>query len=192
MKSISIIPLSMLLTACAPDILTYSDHDPSYKLSNFTTFEWADKTYVEAGQNPLYYSDLNDRRIKTAVDKELLSLGYTRTTNHADLIIHYHIIVEDESVLAPEPYGYFYGPYWMRARLHVHTYRQGTLIIDILDAQTKNLVWRSWATAGLDMIQEREVDTIIQQAVEKMFNEFPHSSQPAPVVEASTESDDRD
>jgi hypothetical protein len=193
MKFLSIIFSSILLSACAADIMVYSDRDPAYDLSNFGTFDWAEKTDVENGKNPLYYSDLNDRRIKAAVEKELFSRGYTRTTKNADRVIHYHIVVEEESVLAPEPYGYFYGPYWMRARLHVHTYREGTLIIDMLDPQTKNLVWRSWATAALDMITENEVEPIIYRAVAKMFKEFPHSSQSIPaVVDASKDPEDRD
>lgn len=183
----------MLLAACAPDIMVYSDRDPAYDLSSFATFDWAYKTDVENGKNPLYYNDLNDRRIKAAVEKELFLRGYTHTTKNADRVIHYHIVVEEESVLAPEPYGYFYGPYWMRAQLHVHIYREGTLIIDMLDPQTNNLVWRSWATAALDMITENEVETIIHRAAAKMFKEFPRSSQPIPaVVDTSNNPENRD
>lgn len=178
--------LPLLLLACGPAITTYTDHDPAYEVSGFATFDWSDKTDVEAGKNPLFYNELNDKRIKSAVEKELTSRGYIHSETHPDRVLHYHIVVHDESVVSPEPYGYFYGPYWMRARMHVYTYREGTLIIDMMDPQTKNLVWRSWATAPLDMISENDVDGVIHRAVSKMFKGFPRGARTAPAaVEAS-------
>jgi hypothetical protein len=180
MKYLASLLPSLLLLACSPTIATYTDHDPAYEVSGFTTFDWSDKTDVEAGKNPLFYNELNDKRIKDAVEKELTRRGYIRSENHPDRLLHYHIVVDDESVLAPEPYGYFYGPYWMRARMHVYTYREGTLIIDMMDSQTKDLVWRSWATATLDMISENKVDDVINRAVGKMFKGFPRVAQNTP------------
>ncbi|MBT1686476.1 DUF4136 domain-containing protein [Dawidia soli] len=178
---VSLLP-SLLLLACGPSITTYTDHDPAYDVSGFTTFGWSDKTDVEAGKNPLYYNELNDKRIKGAVEKELTSRGYIHSETHPDRLLHYHIVVDDESVLAPEPYGYFYGPYWMRARMHVYAYREGTLIIDMMDPQTKSLVWRSWATATLDMISKDKVDDVIARAVGKMFKGFPRMQQNMPAT----------
>ncbi len=168
-------PIAVLLavTACGPQLRVYTDHDPEYEIRNFKTFAWGDKTNIEAGKNPLHYNELNDKRIKFAVVRELGSKGYEHSENDPDLIIHYHIIVDDRTVVTTEPYGYFYGPYWMRMRTNTYSYREGSLIIDLMDPKTNSLIWRGWATADLDQITPDKTADMIDRAVTKIFKSFP-------------------
>lgn len=176
MKRTIIIISILALTACSPDIRVYSDHDPDYQMKQFKTFDWGQQADIETNGNPLYYNELNDKRIKSAILKELSSRGYVRTDADPDLVIHYHIIIDDQSVITTEPFGYFYGPYWMRMRTDVYSYREGTLIIDLMDTKTKNLVWRGWATAAIDMIPQEQTEEIINRAIAKIFRRFPAST----------------
>ena len=176
MKCILFIAAVLLTAACSPQILVYSDHDPYYDVKNFKTFDWGQKIDIEAYRNPLHYNELNDRRIKSAVFEELSSRGYVLSELTPDLIIHYHIVIDDQSVVTTEPYGYFYGRYWMRMQTHLHSYREGTLIIDLMDPKTNNLVWRGWATVGLDMITPEQTEEIISRVVAKIFRRFPVST----------------
>lgn len=175
MKYIISILSILALAACSPEIRVYSDHDPDYNVRNFSTVDWGQQSGIEANRNPLHYNELNDKRIKSAILKELSSRGYSRTEEDPDLVIHYHIIIDDQSVVTTEPYGYFYGPYWMRMQTHVYSYREGTLIIDLMDPKTNNLVWRGWATAAIDMITQEQTEEMINRAVAKIFRRFPSS-----------------
>ena len=119
MKCIMFITAALLTAARSPQIQVYSDHDPEYAIGNFKTFDWGQKTDIEASGNPLHYNELNDKRIKSAVKDELSSRGYVLSDVTPDLIIHYHVVIDDQSIVTTEPYGYFYGPYWMRMQTRI-------------------------------------------------------------------------
>lgn len=177
-----LIAAGILFWGCSPQIRVYSDHDPEYQVSNFKTFDWGQKSNVEADKNPLHYNELNDKRIKSAVLAELTSRGYSLSSEAPDLIVHYHIIVDDQSVVTTEPYGYIYGPYWRRMQTHVYSYREGSLIIDLMDPKSNSLVWRGWATADLNSITTNETEEIIKRGVQKIFRRFPHSNKTGDAV----------
>lgn len=161
------------LAGCSPEIRVYSDYDPDYDLTKYSTFNWMQKSNIESGNNPLYYNELNDKRIKSAVLQQLLSKGYV-LSEEPDLVLHYHIIVDDQSIVTTDPHDYFYSPYWMHLRTSVRQYREGTLIIDLMDSKTNNLVWRGWAASALEGVYTPEqIDHLIKTAVAKIFKKFP-------------------
>lgn len=170
-----LIPLlvGILAAACSPQIRVYSDADPDYDLWTYRTFDWGQKVKIEEGKNPLHYNELNDKRIKSAVQEQMVMRGYQLTSENPELILHYHIIVDDRSVVSTEPYGYHYGPYWMRLQTNVYSYREGTLILDLMDSKTNNLIWRGWAVSAIDEIDPEKVDGLIQKAVSRIFKKYP-------------------
>jgi hypothetical protein len=171
-KTITIVAL-VILGACSPRIRVDYDYDPDYNAWTFQTFDWGQKFNIESGQNPLHYNALNDQRIKSAVKHELTSRGYTFTEYHPDLIIHYHIVVDDQSIITLEPYDHKYGPYWMRVHTNIYSYSEGTLIIDLVDSKTDSLVWRGWATSAIQVsYSPEEIDRLIKKAVRQIFKKF--------------------
>lgn len=162
-----------IVTGCSPQIRVYSDTDPDYNLQAYKTFDWGQKVNIESGKNPLHYNELNDKRIKSAVLEQLQMQGYTLASTDPDLIVHYHIIVDDQSVVTTEPFGYRYGPYWMQMQTNVYAYREGTLILDLMDNKTNNLIWRGWAVTAIDEVNPEKVEELIKTAVKKIFRKFP-------------------
>lgn len=68
-------------------------------------------------------------------------------------------------------YGYGYGSGYRGSYGATTTYTEGTLVIDIIDATTDDLVWRGSAVSPInDMAYDRKD---IQRAVEKILKEFP-------------------
>jgi hypothetical protein len=176
MKNMTWVAVLFIVAGCSPQIQVYSDSDPDYKVSNYSTFRWAQHANIEANKNPLFYNELNDKRIKAAVTYEMTSRGFNLSDSSSDLIIHYHIIIDDQSVVTTEPYGYFYGPYWLRTETKIYSYRKGMLIIDLMDRTTSNLVWRGWATTEIDSVVPEQASDIINRAVAKIFKKFPDSA----------------
>ena len=164
-----------LLAECL-QLKVYSDRDPDFDLSRYSTFDWGQKVKIEESKNPLHYNELNDKRIKSAVQQQMTSHGYELTSENPDLIFHYHIIVGDRSVVTPDPYGYRYGPYWMRMQTDVYAYREGTLILDLMDRKTNNLVWRGWAVSAIDEIDPEKMDELIKTAVARIFRKYPNTT----------------
>lgn len=175
-----LLPVFLLLitASCSPNIRTYSDYDHAYKIQEFKTFGWATDTQKNDKQNPLYYNELNDKRIKNAVNDLLKSKGYIITQTDPSITIDYHIIVEEQSIFEPDPYGYFYGDSYMRQRSNVFSFREGTLILDFKNTQSNELIWRGWAVAAMEVIfyDTRNIDAVIRSAVTKILLALPESN----------------
>jgi hypothetical protein len=56
----------------------------------------------------------------------------------------------------------------------IYPYREGTLIIDLMDANNKTLVWRGWATSAIEEAVSRNPEQSIRKAVERIFKLFPY------------------
>ena len=163
-----------ILAGCSPEISVYTDSDPDYDLWSYQTFDWSEKINIEANKNPMYYNELNDKRIKTAIAGELKNRGYQISGNQPDILIHYHIVIQDRMEIVTEPYGYSYTPYWMHRRSAIIPYREGSLVIDMMDTRSKNLIWRGWAVAPIDRrYTSEESAELIKLAVAKIFRKFP-------------------
>jgi hypothetical protein len=173
MKQILIAGALLFPGACSPEIQVHTDFDPDYDLWTYDTFDWGQKVNIEEGKNPFHYNELTDKRIKSAVQNQLEARGYRRTTD-PNLILHYHIIVEDKSVITTAPHGYNYGPYWLRSETNIYSYREGTLILDLMDSGTHNLIWRGWAVSAIEGVYtSEEQEKLINRAVAKIFRKFP-------------------
>jgi len=174
MNKLTLVALLLIGWGCGPQLQVYSDYDPSYDLKNYTTFNWGPKINIEAGNNPLYYNELNDKRIKGAALQQLTARGYRFEEGSSDLVVHYHIIIDDQTIIVTDPPGYEYGPYWLRMQTNIRQYQEGTLIIDIMDSHTNNLIWRGWATSAIDMHYSPDhTEVLIKKAVDKIFKKFP-------------------
>src|SRR5688572_20495616 len=75
----------LIVTGCSSEIRVSSDYDPDYDLKKYRTFGWLKTTNIELQQNPLYYNELNDKRIKSAVQEQLEQKGYTLSGANPDL-----------------------------------------------------------------------------------------------------------
>lgn len=165
--------LPWLMAACGTSSQVFTDYDKTAHLTEYKSFGWSTALSIENRNNPLYYNELNDKRIKSAIAVQLESRNY-RYSEDPDLEIHYHIIIEDRTVMRTDPYGYYYGPYWMRSEVSVYEYQEGTLIIDLMDAKTDNLVWRGWITNFLKNRDPEKMEESVNNAVRMIFAEYPY------------------
>lgn len=166
--------LLLPLAACSGQLQVSSDFDRDVEIHRFTTYTWLDAKAIEQRNDPLNYNELTDKRVKLAVDKQLKDKGYGLMPDSAQLIVHYHITVEDRVVIRPEPFGYSYGNYWTENRRSAVRYKEGTLIVDFMDSKNRNLIWRGWAVSVVN--EDRMItEEMINHAVTKIFERFPSS-----------------
>ena len=168
MKKLSGIVLMVALAACSDQITVRTDSDRSVNIASYNTFAWLNKEAIEERNNPLYYNELNDKRIREAVMAELGAKGYTEVSDNPRLKVHYHIVIEDKTQIRSDNYS----PYWIKSERDVYTYREGTLIIDMMDGQNEMLLWRGWAISALSDTDQMS-DDLIHKAVAKIFTRFP-------------------
>jgi hypothetical protein len=163
---------ALALAACS-GISTTSDWDESFDFSGLSTYAWMDQG-LEGG-----VSEIMLRRMYMAADETLEGRGFTRTDEEqADFIMAYHAGAQDRQQY--DTYGYgaggWWGGYWGggMTTTTVRTYTEGTLILDVIDRDSNELVWRGSASRTIDQMEapEQRVESI-RKAVEEMLRDFP-------------------
>ena len=155
--------LLLAASASAQDITT--DYDHSVDFSRYRTFAWVEGKGQAEG--------FADKRIKQAVEQQLKAKGLRPAATGAmpDLHIVYRGGVSQHTSAAES--DVIYNP--ERFDDHTATGRvslEGKLVVDLVDAARKELVWRGTAVAEVseDTSKNREK---IEKAVAKMFKKFP-------------------
>ena len=160
------------LAACA-GISTSSDWDPAYDFAHVSSYAWSEQGLE--GE----VSEIVLRRIRLAVDEELSARGFTEAEPEvADLLVAYHTGVQERQHY--DTYGYgaggWWGGYWGggMTTTAVRSYSEDTLILDVVDRVSNQLVWRGSANSTVDeMASPEERVATIQEAVRKMLKDFP-------------------
>lgn len=171
--------LSALLVACSSTVKVSTDYDSKAGFDNFKTFSFYQLTDKSPG-----LSELNQQRIINAVKDALISKGFVEDVDNPDLLANVTAVVtEKKQVTATNYYGYggYYRPYrWGPAYggptvYNVSALKEGALVIDIIDASTKYLIWQGTGNREIDKGLKMP-DTEIPAAVAKILADFPPGS----------------
>ena len=153
------------------------DYDKDANFAAYKTYAWLAVPTDAAGsvKAALERNSLLDKRIKEAVNNQMAAKGYTPDANNPDFVLLYHTGAEDKINVTDWGYGYGaygYGGWYGGGGVDVHQYKEGTLILDVIDSKVKQLVWRGYATAALDPgapieKRERRLNDVITQMLVK-------------------------
>ena len=155
----------------APAQTIQTDYDRSYDFAKLKTYDIPAQS--RAPNDPLGANPINERRVQAALDSQLVAHGYTRDSGgKLDFVVAYHAATRNR--LDVQEWGYGPGR-WGRRRLDVNEYTQGTLVVDIVDAASKQLIWRGSASGT---IEPKEADKKIKKAVAKLIEQFAKDTRP--------------
>jgi hypothetical protein len=165
----AVLALVMLLAGCNP---TYVDHD--YDLdadfSAYETFAWLPQNTMSEGQpQATQQSSLMESRIKRIINEGLEAKGLRLDADSPDLVLVYHVGVQNITEIRRT--GYTYG---MGGNVRTDHFQEGTFILDMMDSQTKKLVWRGIAEGVLEenpTPQQLEKD--VRDMVDKLLRKYP-------------------
>lgn len=136
------------------------DSDPSAPFAAYRTYAWAQGTPSPTA--------LGERRFHFAVDAQLAARGLTKVGVAADLFAATHVILQPRSYLIASGFGWGRGA----AAASIQQYGAGTLVVDLYDAKSRQLVWRGVGTGlGSDTVDRNNV--AFHQALNKMFEKYP-------------------
>jgi hypothetical protein len=163
--------LTLLATTALAQSVTY-DYDRAINFSMYRTYAWTRGTELT--------DELNHARVVRAIDAALVGKGLARVEPSAnpDVLLAYHASFDKNLEITGAAHGW--GPFglgdrWGSAR--VQPVLVGTLVVDISDARTGALLWRSVASSDIrpnDKLETREKK--ITKATEKMFKNYPPRS----------------
>ena len=159
--------LVALGVAFAQQVKTDFDHQANF--SQYKTYSW---------QEIKPANSLWDARIKNAVDAQLAAKGWTRVDSDGDVAIVAIKTTQTQRTLQTFYDGVGGGWRWRgfggfgEATTTEQDYKQGTLVIDLYDAKTKQLIWRGSAQ-GMVSDKATKNEKNLNKGVAKMFKDFP-------------------
>ena len=162
-----------LLAFCLVDcsLRISSDFDHNISIKKYKTFGWPENEKLEIKNNPSY-NEQTEKVIRREVAVQLTKKGYLFSELQPDLRIRYHIVM-DGWANSPDPFGYKYDSYWLNRDIHLYEYREGTLIIDLVDPKTDFLAWRGWVVNFKNQRKPEGIEKQIKKATPKIFEAFP-------------------
>jgi hypothetical protein len=124
-----------------------------------------------------------DRRVQSAVEKELTAKGYKReATADPDFLVTYYPVYQNKKYRTSTTVGMGWGfrPRWglgIGTAMHStqeHTYKEGTIVIEISDFKTNQLIWHGAAEGALTGLDNPEdADEVVAKAVRRLLERFP-------------------
>jgi len=164
--------LILVCISCNPDMYIFVDSDKKFDVTKYESYSWSEIKNIENNRNPIYYNEMNDKRIKEAVNEALVSKGYKQISIESCFVLHYHIVVGDVTAYHADPM-FNHEAFWMRPVVPYYRYKEGSLIFDVMDMKTNSLIWRGYASQILVAENSPLTEGNIKEAVKKIFVKFP-------------------
>ena len=166
----------LLLLGCQ-SMQVSADFRRNFRFSSAETYAWLPDPPGHAG-DPVLHNGLIDERVREAVDREFQALGYRKVAvEDADLHVTYYLSLETRvSVrMVSNMYQYRGGFFDHHStQVALREYERGTLLIDLLEAPRRRLVWRGTATARVRRRSDpEEREQKIDDAVARTLAQFP-------------------
>ncbi len=181
MRYLTVLASLLLAAGCAsgPDIR--ADYDGSANFSGYRTYSFFD----ELGTDKAGYSSLLTSHFKTAISREMEARGYRYVETGADLLVNFNANARDVSEVRSRTvpttmgpyYGYRGGLYspWPMYETEVDTihYRQGTVNIDVVEADRNRLIWEGIAEGRLTDEAMQNPRAAVDRVVGLIFERYP-------------------
>jgi len=163
---------------------TKSDYDRSYDFSKLRT--WDFKVLNRMPTDPLGTNSLWNQRIRDGVEQHLAGIGFKRINDgNPHFLLGYFMGIKEKYDIRYIDYGFpgrlglwgrwgrWYG--WRPGNGQVDVWRipynESTLVIDVIDPNSNQLVWRGYDTQTIDFDKSEKT---IHKSVENLIKRFKH------------------
>ena len=173
MKPQQILTLFLFLIALpALGQKVYVDYDGATAFSQYRTYQ-----FYETREDLRDYSLTSHKKVVQQIRDYAEEGGLQEVDTDPDVYVAYYTADRGDLRLVLSDLEYSYGPdfslgsYWEggvgNRTSSSFTFKEGTLIIDVWDAERKQLVWRGMATASLAKNPDKN-DKKIERSIKKM------------------------
>jgi len=179
-----VLPFVLILGGCSTTYTAETDRNQNYDFSNVSTYYIVGDKHIENRM----VSDIDRLRIDNAIEDQFYLNGKDKVEiDSADILVSYFIVTKDKTKVTSTghhaPYygyssryghrvGYGYG--YGYSNVSTKNYTEGTFVIDLIDNETKETVWRSSLTKPMKNYKTlEERDEAITELIKTMFKELP-------------------
>ena len=184
------------LAACASGIQVRTALSPDASLHGLRSFRVLPTPQpkiagaVASTNDPMLVNSISNRALRNDLAQAFVGLGYVATDTNPDFCVAYYASTKQQLDVSSWDYGYAWQPRWWGGwgrrwgpgwgpdwgvQPLVTQYTQGTVIVDVFDPKTKELLWRGQGIAAVtDNPQGYERD--LKKTVAAIVDKFPAAS----------------
>ena len=174
MRLIGIVFLSMIAAACASGPKLYVNENPAASFANYRTYGFSESLGTDRAE----YNSMLSQYLTDAVGRELNARGYEQS-DEPDLRVNFFVNTKEKIRATQTPtaggyYGYRRGSYvgWDGYETRVSQFTEGTLTIDMVDAEVNQLVWEANAVGRVTEKDRENLKAAVDEAVTAIFSKF--------------------
>ena len=127
------------------------------------------------------------------INENMQDLDYRLDRNQPDHLVYYHLMMDEAVAVDANPVytdysyyrpGYYVGPYYRNYAYNNYftvprisgtsieqiPYKEGTIVIDIIDRRTNEILWRGRAQ---DVVTPNNLEEELREYVSAIFDKFP-------------------
>ena len=160
--------LALFLTSCV-SVQVSSDYDSKTNFNEYKTFAYL-KTSIDKAE----INDLDKKRILRALDTELQIKGFTKSDS-PQILVSFFTKSNEEINVNSNNFGIGFGGGFFGANVGTNVSRstQGTLYIDLINAETKELLWQGKGSGYLTTGNVEKKEARIKEFVSKILEAYP-------------------
>lgn len=151
------------------------DFDPTVDFTQYSTYGFLERDNSIESQLP----DHLRVRLHRVTEEVLAEKGFDPAPSppQTDFLLTFYLATSDELEIrqvgysAYSPWGYSYWPGFNYGYTEVRSYKQGTLVLDIIDARSHNLVWVG--TLEKEIRSANPTGKQITKSLNKLLKNFP-------------------
>ena len=177
---------AFIITGCG--VQSYVEKDPSVNLNSYRTYAWIGEKNSRKSDKP--YKDFQDTYLTGLISQQLEKNGFVKAKSdaNADVLIDYDVMIENavreqnNPVYSRSFVRYFYNPYtgrmnslyypshYMGQNAYDVPYKSGTVTINIVDNDSKKLIWQGWAETEVTRkrIDRDDMNKIVKSIFRKL------------------------
>jgi hypothetical protein len=151
------------------------DYDKDVSFEKYKTFSLIKPKYkpqrTGISQNPLFTKEVL-HEIQTVLESKGFEKAESRESS--DFLVHFYAMIQHRRDIVPPAYHVGrWGRVWRTRPGHVVHYKEGTLIIDIVDRTEKDLIWQG---VGKGILDPHNPAANLIEAVKEVLKSFPPQS----------------
>jgi hypothetical protein len=171
----SIVLIFVISTGCSSSVKITWDYDKNADFKKYKSYNFAQSV------NHSRLKSVSKELIESAVTREMDARGYRKSNSLAiDLWIDLFIAFDktmmttetNDQIVGMRPYRY--GGGFSNSFTDQHTFVEGTLVIDMIDGKTNEIIWEGRAVTSIrDEQPDDSKEKLINDVVTKIFKKYP-------------------
>lgn len=170
--------IAFAVSACGPSIRVTTTAAPDVSFAQLHKFRILTPPPRSNGRplpdDPMLVNSISNQVLHTSITDAFLARGYTLDPNAPDFTVAYYASARERLNVMLWDYGYpgRWGGWRGPGPVEISPYTEGTVIVDVINAQTKELLWRGRGQA-VTSNDPAEYQQHLRDAVQAIVRKFP-------------------